>query len=502
MAMKESGLFAYNESAVMAGESFPKMGFFPLIMSTITLIVGGGVFSLCSDMVAAGADGQAIINAWIISGVGVLCLVLTFFTLSRVKPQLKGGIYSYAANGFGQFTGFASAWGYWISATFCIISYCPLLFSAIGYFVPAFGDGTNLPSLVGASIIVWFYVILVSRGVTQAAFVNAIVALAKLIPIFTAIIAIVFLSAFDPATFIANLHVATTDPDSGSLLADPDKVAAALTTTIWVFLGIEGAVAISGRAKKTSDVGKATIVAFCCVLAIYLMISLLALGVLPLDELGALDNPPLAGLMAAAVGDWGAILVNVGVIISLIGSMLGYTVLTSEVPFESAESGVGFPKFFARSNDKKAPIGSLLVSGIIVQVFLFVMLFSNNTYQFFYGISVGLILLPYLLCALYFVKVSFCEAGIFAGKVKMPVWFCRILAVVAVVYSLVLFYATGTEGFAITCFIYAPGALVYVFSKYQHGEHDLFATAGDKILLVAVLIGLAASIYFVAAGLV
>ena len=343
---------------------------------------------------------------------------------------------------------------------------------------------------------------LVSRGITKAALVNAVAALAKLIPIFTAIIAIIFLSAFDPAVFIANLHVATADPDTGVLLADHDKVAAALTTTIWVFIGIEGAVAISGRAKKASDVGKATIVAFGCVLVIYLLVSLLALGVLPLDELGALDNPPLAGLMAAAVGDWGAILVNIGVIISLVGSMLGYTVLTSEVPFESATSGVGFPKFFARSNDKKAPIGSLLVSGLIVEVFLFVMLFSNNTYQFFYGISVGLILLPYLLCALYFMKISFFEAGIFAGAVKTPVWLCRILAIVAVVYSLVLFYATGTEGFAITCFIYAPGALVYVFSKFQHGERDLFDTTGDKILLVAVLIGLAASIYFVVAGLV
>ena len=107
-----------------------------------------------------------------------------------------------------------------------------------------------------------------------------------------------------------------------------------------MFIGIEGAVAISGRAKKAKDVGKATIIAFICVLTLYLTVSILSMGVMPLSELANLENPALAYVMQAAVGDWGAVLINFAVSLSLIGAMLGYTVLASESPFEAAEEGV------------------------------------------------------------------------------------------------------------------------------------------------------------------
>ena len=132
------------------------LGIFRLVTTVITLIVGGGVFTLAGDQAAGGASGAAILTAWSISGIGVLCLVMTFFALSRIKPQLKGGIYSYANAGFGDFLGFNSAWGYWISALLCTVSFSALLFGALSYFFPIFGGGTNLPSVIGASLLIWF----------------------------------------------------------------------------------------------------------------------------------------------------------------------------------------------------------------------------------------------------------------------------------------------------------------------------------------------------------
>ena len=119
------------------------LGIFRLVTTVITLILGGGVFSLAGDQAANGASGAAILTAWGISAVGVLCLVLTFFALSRIKPQLKGGIYSYASAGFGDFLGFNSAWGYWISALLCTVSFSALLFGALSYFFPIFGEATT-----------------------------------------------------------------------------------------------------------------------------------------------------------------------------------------------------------------------------------------------------------------------------------------------------------------------------------------------------------------------
>ena len=269
------------------------LGIFRLVTTVITLIVGGGVFTLAGDQAAGGASGAAILTAWSISGIGVLCLVMTFYALSRIKPQLKGGIYSYASAGFGDFLGFNSAWGYWISALLCTVSFSALLFGALSYFFPIFGGGTNLPSVIGASVLIWFYVFLVSRGIKEATGVNAVITISKFVPIFVAITAIVFLQKFDPAVFMANL---TMGSDPG--LPFFDQVSSTMMITIWVFVGIEGAVAISGRAKKERDVGKDNNIAFVCVLAIYLMVSMLSMGVMTLYQITQQENQDIDGRMA------------------------------------------------------------------------------------------------------------------------------------------------------------------------------------------------------------
>lgn len=469
------------------------LGIFRLVTTVITLIVGGGVFSLAGDQAAGGGSGLAILTAWGISGIGVLCLVMTFFALSRVKPDLKSGIYSYASNGFGDFLGFNSAWGYWISALLATVSFSALLFGALGYFFPLFGGGTNLPSIIGASVLIWFYVFLVSRGIKEVTGVNAIITISKIVPIFVAITAIVFFQKFDPAIFMANF---TTGADPS--LPFFDQVSNTMLITIWVFVGVEGAIAISGRAKHQKDVGKATIIAFVCVLAIYLMVSMLSMGVMPLSDLAHLPNPALAGVMEAAVGQWGAMLINAGVVLSLVGAMLGYTVLSSEAPYEAAEQGV-FIKAFTKTNKNGAPIVTLVVTNIIIELFLILMLFSDNTYQFFYRLSAGMILLPYLLSAAYFAKLTFTEKGVFKGTIggSMVLW--RIFGILGVVYSFFLAWASGAVGLTIMSLLYAPGILMYIKGKKERGEPYLKNTV-DKAVVVVILAAALASLALIIVG--
>ena len=140
---------------------------------------------------------------------------MTFFALSRVKPDLKGGIYTYAATGFGDFLGFNSAWGYWISALLCTVSFSALLFGALSYFFPIFGNGTNLYAVIGASCIIWFYAFLVSRGISEVTLINAVITISKFVPLLIGIIAIIFIGAFKPDIFIANLTTGA-DPSLAS----------------------------------------------------------------------------------------------------------------------------------------------------------------------------------------------------------------------------------------------------------------------------------------------
>ena len=471
------------------------IGLFRLVTTVITLIVGAGVFTLAGDQAAGGASGAAIITAWSISAVGVFCLVMTFFALSRVKPEMKGGIYTYASAGFGDFLGFNSAWGYWISALLCTVSFSALLFGALAYFFPIFGSGTNLAAVIGASCIIWFYAFLVSRGISEVTLINAVITISKFVPLLIAIIAIIFLGAFNPDIFWANMQTGA-DPE----MAFFDQVQSAMMVTIWVFIGIEGAVAISGRAKKSKDVGKATIIAFCCVLTLYMMVSLLSMGVMPLSELANLENPALAYVMQAAVGDWGAILINFAVSLSLIGAMLGYTVLASESPYEAAEEGV-FIKAFARVNKKGAPVVTLVVTNVIIELFLITWLFTDSTYQFFYTLSAGMILLPYLLSAAYFAKITFTEPDAFKGKLNAPLWCWRILGIVGVIYSLFLSWASGAVGLTLMSLLYLPGILMYVKGKKERGEKYLDNTV-DRVVVAVIVIAAIVSLYLLISGTV
>ncbi len=469
------------------------LGLFRLVTTVITLIIGGGVFTLAGDQAAHGASGAAILTAWGISGVGVFCLVMTFFGLSRVKPELKGGIYSYASAGFGDFLGFNSAWGYWISALLCTVSFSALLFGALAYFFPVFGEGNNLASVVGASALVWFYAFLVSRGIKEVTGVNAVITISKIVPIFVAITAIVLLQKFDPAIFVENFK-AGADP----ALPFWEQVSGTMMITIWVFVGIEGAVAISGRAKHEHDVGKATVIAFVCVLTIYLLVSVLSMGVMPLSQLATLENPALAGVMEAAVGPWGAVLVNGGVVLSLVGAMLGYTVLASESPYEAAVQGV-FVKAFARTNKRGAPIVTLVVTNLVVEAFLVTMPFSKGGYQFFYTISAGMILLPYLLSAAYFAKLTFVDKQAFAGKLGGGIVLWRVLALFGVVYSFFLAWASGPVGLTVMSLLYAPGIVMYVKGKKERGQPYLRRPV-DKAIVAVILVAAAVSVVMLATG--
>lgn len=153
----------------------------------LSSMVGAGVFSLPQNM-AEVASPLALIIGWSITGVGILFLAFTLLLLSRIRPDLDGGIFTYAKVGFGELIGFCSAWGYWLCAVVANVSYLVIVFAAISFFTDTpdniiFGDGNTWQALVGESILLWFVHYLVLRGVQTAAGINKLATMAKLVPL-------------------------------------------------------------------------------------------------------------------------------------------------------------------------------------------------------------------------------------------------------------------------------------------------------------------------------
>lgn len=465
------------------------LGVFPLAMFAVGLTLASGVFSLSGDFAKSGAHTLATLIGWAVCGVGMFALTMAFFKLSVVKKDLTSGIYSYANEGFGNYVGFNSAWGYWMSAILAQISFIALLFETIGNFVPAFGNGANLLSVIVASAVIWALSLLILRGVNQAVILNAIVVIAKVIPVIVVVIAIIVGGAFKWDVFVDNFS----GTGELSLL---EQVKGTVYTTVWIFIGIEGAVVISGRGKNTKISGQATIISFASLFILYVIISVLSMGVMPAKQLAELPNPSLGGVLEAVVGPWGATLVNVGVIISLGGALFSYTILCVDSAFGPAEHEA-FPAILARKNKNGAPTWSVIISGLIIQLFIIIMYLNNATFQALYALSTSAIMVPYVLSAFYYFKVVMNgEDKKFEGGKRFVPW---LIAIGASVYGFWLLYASGTTYILIASLLYAPGTIMYIYNRHKRGQ-KIFDGIGSVIVCVVLLVAAIISLVLTANG--
>ncbi|MGX7030799.1 basic amino acid/polyamine antiporter [Vagococcus zengguangii] len=434
-----------------------KIGLFSLIGIIISAIVGAGIFSLMKEMANTASAGVTILG-WVIAGVGMGSLAFCLENLNSKRPDLDSGIFSYAQEGFGEFMGFNSVWGYWISVIIGNVAFGTLLFSALGYFFPVFEDGQNIPSIIGASIILWLMHFLILRGLDKATLLNTSVMIAKMVPI--AIFIVCVIAGF-------KLDVFTTDfwgnlKSNGQLETSIlEQLKGTVLVTVWVFIGVEGAVVFSGRAKKRSDVGKATILGFASVTIIYAIVTVFSYGVMSQAELKSLPNPAMAYVLESLIGKPGAIIVNLGVIISIFGSWMANTLLAEEVAYQAGTREL-FPKLFTKENKNDIPINSVIITNLIVQFLLLSFLVTDEAYTMLSKLSSSTILLPYTCVALFQVKLT---ASTKDKRIKN--W---LVGIIASIYMFWVLYASGSMYLVLTVMALLPGSIMYIYVKRKNGE--------------------------------
>jgi len=260
-----------------------------------------------------------------------------------------------------------------------------------------------------------------------------------------------------------------------------------MLVTLWVFIGIEGASVYSARAARRSDVGRATLIGFAGALGIYVLVSLLSTGVLSQPELAGLKVPSMAGVLEPLVGAWGAALINLGLMISVGGAFLSWTLLCAEIPFTCGRDGT-FPKWFGAENVNGSPANALLATTVLIQLFLILSFFSKNAYQFFYFIASVAILPPYVLSGAYALKLALSGEG-YGADDRSRNWDILVGAL-ATVYGLWLVYAAGLNFLLMCTILFAPGILVYAQARRERGEavfEGFEAVLAILIVLLAVV---------------
>src|SRR5258705_13082826 len=89
----------------------PSLGVAACTAIVVGNMVGSGFYL---SPAAVAPYGVLAIAAWIVMGIGAICLGLTFARLARMAPA-TGGPYAFTRLGYGDFAGFLVPWGHWIS---------------------------------------------------------------------------------------------------------------------------------------------------------------------------------------------------------------------------------------------------------------------------------------------------------------------------------------------------------------------------------------------------
>ncbi len=335
----------------------------------------------------------------------------------------------------------------------------------------------------------WLFCYLVSRGVKDAAVINYIVTVAKVVPILMFIVIAVI--AFKADVFADNFWGGD---DGYSLSSIWDQATGTMLITVFVFLGIEGASVYSRMARKREDVGRATVIGFLSVLSVFALVTMVSYGVMPQAELAerksAFDGRG-AGIHRRAVG------IDLH---SRRRDRLG----ARRLPRVDADGRRGalhtrdtddMPRFLARTNRHGAPLPALVMAAGLTSLLLVALLFASDALDFMLDLTAALSLIPYLLAAAYALKLTVTRETYGDGKSLVG---DMVIAAVATVYTLFLIYAAGVDKLLLSCILYAPAAALYFKARRERGLRVF--TPAEAVLFGVILLGAVAGVVSLATG--
>ena len=288
-----------------------------LIGVVLNGVIGAGIFGLPSKVFSlTGADS---IFAFGVCAVCVSVLVLCFAEVAS-RYSGTGGPYVYARETYGPTVGFTVGWLVWMARLTSFAANSNLLPTYLEFFFP--GAGSGLPRAAIITGVVLLLAVLNIRGVRLAADASNAMAIGKLVPLAIFILAGLFF--LDPSRFVFSPSPGYR-PFSQSVLL-----------LLYAFTGFEMAVIPAGEARKPErDLPLALLMGMATVVTFYVLIQVVCIGTLP--DLAS-SQRPLGDAANHFLGTWGAVMITVGIVISLAGNLNVLLLSASRVLFAMAEN--------------------------------------------------------------------------------------------------------------------------------------------------------------------
>ncbi len=335
-------------------------------------IIGVGIFNLPG---ALASYGPISLLAMALTTVGALALALMFAALSRRLPA-DGGPYAYARVAFGNPTGFANAWSYWITAWAGNAAIVTGWVLYVQYVLREFWPDadTNTWAIIFCLLGLWLPALINLSGVKNMGAVQLWTSILKFIPL--AIMSTVGLFFISTANF---------QPFNQSGDTAPQAILGAMAVCLFSYLGVETAAVAAAKVNDPDrNVPRATVFGTLASAAVYLLSLVAVFGILPSATLGE-SKAPYSDAFNAMVGNgstWAGYAVAVAVIISGFGALNGWTMICAEMPLAAANDGL-FPARFARLSSRGVPAFGIISSTALASIAMWISYQGSGGYNVF-----------------------------------------------------------------------------------------------------------------------
>lgn len=412
------------------------LGLWSATALVIGSIIGSGVFLLPASLAPYGATS---LIGWAITLFGAVMLALTFAKLSSRWPH-TGGPYTFARAGFGDLAGFVIAWSYWISTWTTNAAIAVAFAGSIGSIFPAL-TSTPLRSAACALVALWTCIAINLVGVREVGRAQVVLTVLKFVPL------LVFGGI--AIWFVDGSYYHPLNPSGETL---PHAVNATVALTLWALLGLEAATVPAGSIDNPEKtVPRATVLGTSLAGLATILACSAVLGLLPADQL-ATSSAPMADAARSLWGPAAGVGIAAVAAISCLGALNGWVLISAQVPMAAARDGV-MPSIFARLDPRGTPAAGVLIAGTLATLLVFAN-FSKSLVQLFTFailLSTAATLLPYFLSS-----AAWLRRGDGSG---------RIVAALALLYSLYALLGIGTESLLWGAVLVVAGLPVYWLVK-------------------------------------
>jgi APA family basic amino acid/polyamine antiporter len=351
-------------------------------------IIGTGVFTMPAVMASAGTVSILVLA---VVSLGAVLLGVMFGQLTKRIPSADGGLYAYARHEFGEFAGYLTAWCYWIT---CWAGNAAIVASWVFYVQSLFGldDPSPWVSFSIALTGLWIPALVNLAGVRQMALFQMITVILKFLPLLAVgVFGWFWVSAANFPAFNA----------SGGSLSDAVSIAAGIA--LFSFIGVETASVAAGKVRDPGrNVGRASLLGTAASALLYILVTAAVMGLVPTEAL--LDNgAPFVDAFQAMFGSgaWVGKFVALVAVISGIGALNGWTMVTAEMPYAAAKEGLFFAPF-AKASRSGVPWFGIVVSTIVASLLMGYSYTGEaglTVFTYLVGLSVVTVAIPYFFSA-------------------------------------------------------------------------------------------------------